>query len=263
LEVILILTWAVLNAPGAPLLDPPDTVSPDQQARALFLKAQAAYSEGDYEDAMALFEAAFKLSARPELRFNIANSAERLSRYREAADALAQYVDDAPAADRDSLRKRIARLRERAFVSDNESARNEAERAATAAEVRALKFKLSETPVPVVTAGPRGWSSLGLAVGGVLTLAAGLIVAAVANDSRWQALGRCTVGICPESTRPDFQRATQQTSIGASLVAVGAVSLGIATYLWVSRERKPSSGSAGPGVENAAVAMGIGLGGRL
>jgi tetratricopeptide (TPR) repeat protein len=85
----------------------------DEEARALFEAGRVAYANGRYDKALAHFQAAYDLSKRPPLLYNIANTLDRLRRDEEALrnfeefvrlDPNSQYV---PAA-----RERITFLRE-------------------------------------------------------------------------------------------------------------------------------------------------------
>lgn len=96
-----------------------DTAAPEgasgEDARSLFLRGQAAYSQGDYEGAANLWERAYALEARVGLQFNLSQAYERLGRLVDAATALDGYVngtspDDPRLGD---ARARLAAIRER------------------------------------------------------------------------------------------------------------------------------------------------------
>src|SRR5207344_535884 len=63
----------------------PERKEHDQQARTHFELGRGAYDEGRYRDAWAEFREAYRLSQRPELLFNIGQTADRLG---EDTDAL-------------------------------------------------------------------------------------------------------------------------------------------------------------------------------
>ncbi len=86
----------------------------DARARELYDNGATLYDEGRYEDAVAAFEEAYRLSKRPALLFNIANALERLARYDEALDVLSRYRAYAPADERETLDRRITMLERRA-----------------------------------------------------------------------------------------------------------------------------------------------------
>lgn len=111
----------------------------DARARELYDNGATLYDEGRYEDAVAAFEEAYRLSKRPALLFNIANALERLARYDEALDVLSRYRAYAPADERETLDRRITMLERRAVE----------QRAAAAAAPPA-----APTPAPVVVASP-------------------------------------------------------------------------------------------------------------
>ena len=70
----------------------------DQRARDLFEEGRAAYDAGDDAEALAHFKAAYELSHRPQLLYNIGLSADRLGRRAEALEAYRGYLDALPDA---------------------------------------------------------------------------------------------------------------------------------------------------------------------
>jgi hypothetical protein len=96
-------------------IQPPPVQAEGEDARALFMRGEAAYAQGGYEEAATLWERAYALDARAGLQFNLSQAYERLGRLEEAATALQRYVDgttpdDARLAD---ARARLAAIRER------------------------------------------------------------------------------------------------------------------------------------------------------
>lgn len=85
----------------------------DARARELYDNGATLYDEGRYEDAIAAWEEAYRLSNRPTLLFNIAQAEERLGRYREALDHLNRYRAFASSNERETLDRRIANLERR------------------------------------------------------------------------------------------------------------------------------------------------------
>lgn len=89
--------------------------APPDDARALFLRGQTAYSQGDYEDAATLWEQAYALEARVGLQYNLSQAYERLGRLEDAANALESYVGGTSPEDErlPDARARLAAIRER------------------------------------------------------------------------------------------------------------------------------------------------------
>jgi len=85
----------------------------DQRALQLYEQGDQAYAEGRYEDAANAFVAAYRLSPRPLLLYNLANAYERLGRYEQAVQSLEQYLPDAPIDERAVIETRIRNLRAR------------------------------------------------------------------------------------------------------------------------------------------------------
>jgi len=85
----------------------------DEEARAMFLTGREAYAAGNYENALEAFRQAFEMSNRPELLFNIGQTADRLRRDRDARDAFQAYLRAVPDADnRVEVEARLRVLRE-------------------------------------------------------------------------------------------------------------------------------------------------------
>jgi len=74
-----------------------------QQARAHYQRAQAAYDEARYDDAITEFKAAYALKPHPNVLFNLAQSYERLLEYAEAVRWFERFVAEAPAGSAERL----------------------------------------------------------------------------------------------------------------------------------------------------------------
>jgi tetratricopeptide (TPR) repeat protein len=94
----------------------------DAEARRVFKEGDKLYAEGDYEGAVTAFEKAYELSKQPALKYNLANAYERLARYQEALDALKEYEPHAAPDERDVVRRRLKKLKERADQQQKEKA---------------------------------------------------------------------------------------------------------------------------------------------
>ena len=76
---------------------------------------QAAYTQGDYETAIGLWQRAYALDARPALQYNLAQAYGRLGQLERESEALERFIDTAPpeSATLPAARARQAALRER------------------------------------------------------------------------------------------------------------------------------------------------------
>ncbi len=100
----------------------------DDEAREVFERGRAAYARGEYEGALAAFQEAYELSERPELLYNIGQTADRLRRDREALEAFDGYLAALPdAPNRAEVDARARVLREQ--IARDDALRVEAERA--------------------------------------------------------------------------------------------------------------------------------------
>ncbi|MCB9659771.1 MAG: hypothetical protein H6726_19135 [Sandaracinaceae bacterium] len=99
-----------------PVVAPPGVsgveLDPDLDARALAAMAARAYESGAFLRAFELYRAAYDLSPRPALLYNIALAADRLGALNEAADAYGRYV----AATDHGARSRVIAERRREII---------------------------------------------------------------------------------------------------------------------------------------------------
>jgi tetratricopeptide (TPR) repeat protein len=90
----------------------------DDQARTHFEAAQSHFETGSYEDAIREFEAAYRLSGRVALLYNVYLCHERLGNLEAAIDYLARYLEaDPETSNAAALRSRLEKLRARAAVA--------------------------------------------------------------------------------------------------------------------------------------------------
>ena len=94
----------------------------DQRARIHFQSGTAHYDAGDYEAALREFTAAYRLSERPALLYNIYLTQERLGNLQEALDNLRGYLesDEVPGDRRQVLTLRLENLERRLAAGDQE-----------------------------------------------------------------------------------------------------------------------------------------------
>jgi tetratricopeptide (TPR) repeat protein len=107
------------QSPTSTLSDEPNAVQlsteeADKRARVLFEQGRVAFQEGRYRDAWDYFRRAYLLSKRPELLYNVGQSADRMRMDREALEAFRLYLKRLPdAANRREVENRIRALQER------------------------------------------------------------------------------------------------------------------------------------------------------
>jgi hypothetical protein len=144
------LVWLVslvLSASHVQAQMPPAGASDrDPQARLLFEQGREAYSDGRYRDAWAYFHEAYQLSGRPELLFNIGQTADRLGQENDAVKAFTMYLERLPAApNRRDVENRVRALRERLAAVQH---------ASTPAPTAAAPVRPAPPPQPAVSVRP-------------------------------------------------------------------------------------------------------------
>jgi tetratricopeptide (TPR) repeat protein len=122
------------EAPPALADDP--VPSTDMKARKLFQAGRLAYREGQFDTAVENFRAAYELSPRAGLLFNLGMAAERARRDQEALQAYESYLKQEPEAhNRSYVESRIEFLRE-VLADDEAAAEGAADGTAEAGETR-------------------------------------------------------------------------------------------------------------------------------
>lgn len=222
----------------------------DARARELYQEGDAAYAEGRYEDALAAFEEAHRLSGRPRLLFNIGNALERLGKLGEAADALEKYLPSAKPGERDVLEKRIRNLRKRATPTAKVELEEEP---AAVPESKDLEEPRA-TPLPKrlearadapeeASSPTLGWVLVG--AGGV-AMGAGAVFGLMALSARGDAEAHCKQAsgqtLCSAAARDAVDRDQRYSlfadiGLGAGLVAAGA---GVIVLLSAPGQERPA-----------------------
>ncbi|MCA9614519.1 MAG: tetratricopeptide repeat protein [Sandaracinus sp.] len=216
----------------------------DERARELYLVGDDLYSQGRYEEALAAFEEAYRLSERPLLLFNIANAQERSGQWQGAIESLEGYLPHADEAERariesriESLRRRVARLEAMQQVPEG----NEREPEPT---------PTPEEPGPSL-AGP-----LVLAAGGAL-LAGGITSAILAKGARDSLESECVVvdgrRLCGDTSGADRDRDLRASVIADVLFVASAAAVGVGLWLLLRGDDEDESPSEPDAQVGAAV----------
>lgn len=202
-----VFSLAVLRGPAVAAAQP----AADDQARTHFESGRLYFDRGDYDASLREFEAAYDLSHRSGLLYNIYLSLERLGRLDEAAERLAAFLEsdaETPAEQRANLETRLANIRERA------AAARESEPAAPLA------------PPPPAADGGLGTTGViglvSLAAGGASLVVAGITgVLAVGEDDDVSA--RCGEDAGRVCTEDDVSSLRTLVTVSDVTFAIGAV----------------------------------------
>jgi tetratricopeptide (TPR) repeat protein len=147
----------------------------DAEAREHFQLGRKSYEGGRFQEAAEEFEIAYRLSARPQLLYNVYVARRDAGGLSMAIDALRAYLAQVPdVPDRVTLEARLSSLEAQvAHQQEQESARAESERKAAEAEAKAnarTRTERTRSIVPIVLLGTGGALLLGSAVTGGLAL---------------------------------------------------------------------------------------------
>ncbi len=187
----------------------------DARARELYENGAILYEEGRYEDAIAAWEEAYDLSQRPALLYNIANAYERIGDYEAALDALGLYRAYAPAAERESLDRRLRSIESRMREAGPSSSTTRPEREPSGIEL---------APVGLVALG----------VGG---LGVGVAFGARSASAKADLAEVCVDGACPVEAQELLTQNRRSALIADICFATGTLAAAGGTALWLVDDR--------------------------
>jgi tetratricopeptide (TPR) repeat protein len=221
-----------------------DAPAPESEARSLFLEGRSSYELGRYEDAIAKWESAWRLSQRNLLLFNLANAYERAGMLSEALEHLTRYRTAAPSEEHVALDTRVAfleaRLASQLAEADRESAEVLLREAEKLAESRRLTAQLQQDrlirndtqarDVPVAT-----WLATGVGVAG---LATGIVATLAASKTRTEVSDTCVQDgsstLCPSYATGLLDQHQSQRTLAWAGYGTALVGLGVTTLLVVT-----------------------------
>ena len=233
------LLLLLLLSAEARAVDPvaPGSTADDARARELYENGSILYEEGRYEDAIAAWQEAYRLSGRPLLLFNTANALERLGRYDEAMTLLQRYRAYAPAEERETLDRRIRNLETRI---DEQQERAVAAPVTTPPASPATLAEGERRPVRVAPLVLGGVGVVGLGFGTGFGLSAlGARTAAAENCTMVNELNWCT-DLAADALKQDA-RSSLLSDISFGVGAVGVASA-VVTALLPGRETALDAG---------------------
>ncbi len=227
----------------------------DAKARHLYRNGEVLYSEGLYGDAIAAWQAAYQLSSRPLLLYNMANAQERIGRWQDALDSLNRYRAFAPSEERATLGKRIANI-ERHLAQQREEAAQQTPPEPQPRPEPQVQNRPQPQPQPrpqprrpdprtIQTAQESGWrmgaapiSLYALSGAGIVT---GTIFAFRAQAAREAAREVCTgdaTVFCPSSAAKVIRQDRVSSNIADAGFGVALTGTVVATVLAVSSKNR-------------------------
>lgn len=210
----------------------------DAQARARFRVGQSLYETGRFQEAATEFAAAYQLSQRPQLLFNLYVAYRDASDIPHATEALRNYLAAMP-ADIDDRLNLEARLRSMEAVvaqqqqdqQARQDAANQPQPVATPAQTAAIAEPMNESrelPAPETHRSPVGLIVAG--VGGAL-LVTGAITGVLAMGKVRDLESVCVNGLCPQSAVETRDSArTLVTITDVMLIGGGVLTVGGFAY---------------------------------
>jgi iron complex outermembrane receptor protein len=202
----------------------------DARARELYQNGAVLYEEGRYEDAIAAWEEAYRLSGRAALLYNMANAYERAGRWKEAMDSLQRYRAYASADERETLDRRIRNIDRR--LEEQRSASSSSTTTQPTTQARRGEGSPWLGPVPIA-----------LGATGVVAFGVGTVLGLRAEAARSEAAGVCVGTVCPDSAATSLA-SDRGNALGADIsfgVGVAAIGIGI-TYVLLTQDAQLSVG---------------------
>ena len=230
--------------------------SDDDEARAkeLFDNGSILYDEGRYEEAVAAFEAAYALSKKPLLLYNMASALERMGRWEDALDALNGYRAFATADERDTIERRIRSIEERITERRTEASEEATPDPEPAVEPEPAPAPVPATPNPVpadVAGADRGKPvAIALIATGSAGLGVGAVFSGLAMSARGQWRAMCVNDLCPAEASPLIRQDNRRGLVAdlGWLVGVGALGGGVAIAIGGKGNADVQVIPAGPGL---------------
>jgi tetratricopeptide (TPR) repeat protein len=223
------------------------TSDDDRKARELFRMGDNHYIAGRYEKAAVMFEEAFQLSGRIELRIALANAYERMGSYDQAIDQLREYLKSPKAKNVNAVRDRLQRLESSLRARDEE--RDRLRRLELAEQQRARQQRLrqqrqeqgprgaevagSTSDEVTVRRGPSRLPGYLFLAGGAVGVGSAVAFAILARRAHQDAEDLCVEGkLCPSSAERALDR-EERWALAADISAVvGIGSAAAGAFLW-------------------------------
>ena len=147
--------------------------SQDAEARRVFDIAAAAFAGGRYAEALDHFEAAYRLSPRPQLLYNIGLAQDRLRQDRAAIASFERFLAEVPdTTKRVEVEGRLSALRDSTRRQEEREARSAIERDQLALDARDADLRARSAGSGSVFTSPWFWLIVGVIVVGAGTATA-------------------------------------------------------------------------------------------
>jgi len=230
-----VLCWAqptpvVESAPADPAgqqraVEQQAMMAMDEEARQHFQLGRTFYDSGRFQQAVEEFEAAYKLSGRPQLLYNVYVAQRDVGELQKAVDALRAYLDQVPdAPDRVNLKARLSSLEAQAKrQSEQEELARQAAAKPDAPATPTSRTEVKPSVVPWIVTGAGG----ALLVGSVIT---GVLAKGKADD-----LDKVCGGTsCPSSEQSNIDSTRTLAITTDVLWTVGAATVITGVVLWLT-----------------------------
>ena len=196
----------------------------DEEARQHFQLGRTFYDSGRFQQAVEEFQAAYKLSGRPQLLYNVYVAERDAGQLQNAVDALRGYLEKVPdAPDRVNLKARLESLEAQARRQTEQEALTKQVAEKPAAQTPATRTEIKHSVVPWVLTG----TGAALLVGSVAT---GVMAKGKANDLD----DTCGGTTCPSSEQSNVDSTRTLAITTDVLWSVGAAAAITGVVLWLT-----------------------------
>jgi tetratricopeptide (TPR) repeat protein len=206
-----------------------------ERAKELYSNGKRLFGEERHKEALVAWEAAYKISERPLLLFNMALAQEQLGQLNQAIETLYQYRVFAPAGEQDMLVEKIAELK--ALVAQEPT---EPE------PVQVAEPEPKEAPKPEAAPsnnrrlGPAlAWTATGVAAASGLTFG---LLAYSSGQSADEYCGDSSEGTFCINGVEDYEYQQNSRALVAD-ISWGVAAVGLGTGLWMARRGSEPAGT--------------------
>ncbi len=203
----------------------------EARAKELFDNGSILYDEGRYEEAVTAFRAAYDLSKKPLLLYNMASPLERLGRWKEALDALQDYRAFAAADERENIESRIRNIQQRI---DERKAAEVVPDPVVPDPVTPVVAPVVPVPDPDPVVVKRGNpAAMALIATGGAGLGVGAVFTGLTLQSRAQWKELCVDRLCPTEAESFIKQDNGRGLVAdvGWIVGIGALGTGVAISL--------------------------------
>jgi len=236
----------------------------DEEARTRFQLGSTLYRQGRFDDAAREFRAAYEVSHRPELLYNLYLVERDAGHTTEAAEALRTYLSDAEdVPDRGLMEGRLAAL-DRQVAAAAQQTHDTGDTGAGSADQSGTRDGSEILPTPPPIEGPSRVLPISLMAGGGAVLAVGAVFAILAKGKHDDLSGSCMGGVClDDGSQSDINALRRDDLVADISFGIGGAAVAAGVIVWLLQsggdsehaEATPPRFNAGCGTDGCSLSL--------